>query len=411
MENDKIKNWIMIGLLVAILVILVAQPMVMTKMDTTAWYSQNQLWTIGEVTKTSDVVDSVVLYNNRTDPTIYGDDLVYIQHVIDTVFPTTSNDEVMLLNLINCTLLNVSDDTDVSYDADIFNNQIIYRQRNTTTSLSKIDMYNITTDNTTILWNGTTHNPMVINDEFVVFWNGSTELWAYNYVENYSYIIDTIVGWTDYGLNADGYYVVWINPDYELWLHDVSTNTSTFLTQTVEGFDPTISGDKVVYCEYDGDADIYTLCYYNITTNRKYNMLPGWYEAWSPDLYGNTLVCLSVDEVSPDWPQVTLVNIDFAVFGEQYTPITNDSFTKYDPVVNDKYVAWSQLEYDMFIRAGTDNYDVIYTTYETFTETPTGQLTTTYNLAWIYVIIILIVAVVGMFIYRLNDRSDWRFTR
>lgn len=441
MDNDKIKNWVMIGLLVSILVILVAQPMVQTEINTTAWITNDALWDVSETTVAGDVVEPIVLDKNRSHPYLNGDRLLYSQYVSNGT--GWWNEEIMLLNLTTYELTNISDDPDYNFNAMIYKDKIAYNQINSSIIpiwMNNTNVYNITTGNTTEYdeyWGNYTlwYDPTIVNDEFIVFYNYTTDfagLYAYNYIENYTYLIynssvfsDTEIDAYDdfivfFGWGEDG---VWLS-EPNIYMHDFSTNTTELLLNTTDGYVYqawylSVWGDKIVYQDYNGDTDTYTIYLYNITTDETYAILPGWYSAWSPQIYDNTLVCFFTDEISPSIEQVALVNLDFEVFGEHYTAITNDSFSKDQIVISNIYVAWSQIGYDrMFplevaspVRSETADNDIIIYSYETYTETPTGQLATTYNLNWIYIVIILIVVVVGMFIYRLNDRTDWRYTR
>lgn len=411
MQEGKLKNWIMIGLLGTIIIVLLTQPIVVTQMTTSAWVTADERFSIGEAeiidgeedsylsqylpsadgniiaweerNATSSAIMHIryrdmdtgeIYFVNNADPVYQSmsdvDDgrIVWAEHDGDNYF------NIFMIDLETDQISHITNDSLVNYRPRIAGDYIVYIKQN---SYGRIAIYNLNNATETVIEGTNTSQSLEFDGDTIVFTDHEDNLLYYDLSD--AEIVDT-------GIDA------------------VSA--------------PFVEGEMITYARYDYDVDEWLGGYYDIERNRDYT-----FEAegmqWGAVIgsYENNIFGMAAyPDVSDAYQQIFIIP-DYqeqVIFNETQSKITNDAYFKGNGVVTGEYIIWQQFQaFSPTKASGIYEHDIMFVTYETYTaeEIPRDfEEQTVYNYDVIYTIILLSCTLGAVVALWLNEHwSDYKY--
>lgn len=396
METGKLKNWVMIGLLGIIIIVLLTQPIIVTESQLTAWTTDDGLWSIGDVTRVDDFLDYDIP-NNQYSPDVEGDIIVFSQ-VISTTrlvawFDIAEEEYDFVYNVSGT----------VQDYPKIHDGVIVWCMKMTTGSDYDVWMKNLETNHTTQLTNSTDDEMMPILNGDAVVYIRDFSLWCHdlNNATNYQIYNATPV----YYIDMDGDIVAFSDSSGDLYYYDFDTNTTTD-TDVDDASFTTIEGDIITYQWFDDVSGKWTISYYSIDLDRDYTLnAPDNLGTLYPDVYDGIVVSSTTYAWSGVFGQITIVDLDHEIFGENFVQLTNYTTHKVLPQIDDHMIVWEEYEAIEPTRATSGlEHDVVYLTYSPVETIPHDyEQQTTYQIDWVYTLIIMLSMLGAVFTLWLNE--------
>jgi len=424
MEKKDMKSWIIVGLSMAIIVVLLTQPIIVTQVSSLAWVTDDGKYEIQGKYKINEYFEGIEEFLEENIPYLPEK---FIKHQRNAV----------------------SEGDYIVWEQELANSTRLLMFGNVITG--DFDFVNYTTFGEA--WNeGVTQTTPSINEGVVTWFEyGYNETNVLYVAIKYANIIEgggatEIVPETDASFDlismpiiSEDKIVYMSNYKNRLWVHDIATTNNTLITNYSDDgarniFTHTFWGDMVFWNVYHMTSDtykgyaydigknetnpftaldvaVYYLDYhenylvyrifeesefrarfYDLENERGYTLNPGWVACAETATYGGIIFALSTTEWSGDYRNIAVIDIqDVVLFHEDFTLFTNDTGIKIQIDASEYICTWME---QITVGWSIISEEIWFTLYQEYEEisipiTPEIETADVYNLNVIYALIIL----------------------
>ncbi|WP_440948150.1 TolB family protein [Methanosarcina sp. T3] len=255
---------------------------------------------------------SVIVYNistgkeikivNASTPAIYGDNIVYVRSKYENGQPadyqTAPYNSLYLYNLITNKEVQLTDYEHATYVFSIYEDRIVWVQKNKNTRLGNISIYDIPTKRVSdISIDGRSGSPDIYGN--VVVWteyqNGSTNVYMRDIAKHKTLkIYSNCIGGKVRSPDIYGNIVMWTedqNGSTNVYIRDIDKNKTSQIYTNWTGYCLSIYGDRIVWMSGSGKGDNFhsDIYMYNISTNETTRITNNTY-AREPAIYDDKIV-------------------------------------------------------------------------------------------------------------------------